>query len=153
MTKETDFDLASAHRYFSTTCFNAAWELIVKEDRTGEDDQEMMQLNQASIWHWTQREDCTDKNLSIGYWQASRIHALLGFADAARRYGQLSLGYGKDQGPFYHGYAYEALARAELVAGDMDKTREYLAQAADLAAMVEKEEDKKYLLADLATIG
>ena len=153
MTKEADFDPTAAHKHFSTTCFNAAWGLIGKKDRTAEDDEEMIRLNQASMWHWTQREDCTDKNLSIGYWQASRIHAMLGRAEAALRYGQLSLKHGRDQGPFYHGYAYEALARAEVVGGNMDKAREYLAQAADLAAMVEEEDDKQYLLSDLATIG
>jgi hypothetical protein len=29
-----NFDLAAAHKYFSAHCFNAAWDLIEKKDRT-----------------------------------------------------------------------------------------------------------------------
>jgi hypothetical protein len=61
MTDKSEFDRTAAHRYFSANCFNKAWTLIDKEDRTPEEDQQMIRLNQASIWHWTQREDCTDK--------------------------------------------------------------------------------------------
>jgi hypothetical protein len=45
----------------------------------------------AGLWHWTQRLDCTATNRSIGYWQISRIYALLGQADNAHRYGELCL--------------------------------------------------------------
>ena len=69
MAKEPEFDLQVAHRYFSATCFNQAWELIDKPERTAEEDEAMVQLSLASTWHWTQREDCTPANLSIGYWQ------------------------------------------------------------------------------------
>jgi hypothetical protein len=78
MADDADFDADQAHRHFSASCFNLAWELIDKPDRTAEDDEQMVRLAQASLWHWTQRSDCTDKNLSIGYWQVSRVCALLG---------------------------------------------------------------------------
>ena len=86
MPKTPEFDVKSAHKYFSAHCFNSAWGLIDKKDRTAEEDQQMIDLVQASIWHWTQREDCTDQNMSTGYWQASRIYALIGQADNARRF-------------------------------------------------------------------
>lgn len=146
------FDLAAAHRYFSADCFNKAWELIEKAERTSAEVQQMIRLNQASMWHWTQREDCTDRNLSIGYWQASRIHALLRQAENSRRYGQLSLEHSSEQEPFTRGYAYEALARAEEAAGNPAKAREYIAEARRLADLVSDAEDRKLLSADLATI-
>jgi hypothetical protein len=152
MTDKSEFDRTAAHRYFSANCFNKAWTLIDKEDRTPEEDQQMIRLNQASIWHWTQREDCTHKNMSIGYWQASRIFALLGQADNARDYGQLSLDYSKDQAPFYRGYAHEALARAEWVAGNHEQAEEHLRQAQLMASQIKEVEDKKVLEADLGTI-
>ena len=153
MTKQPEINIATAHKYFSAYCFNAAWGLIEKKDRTPEDDNEMIRLCQASIWHWTQREDCTDKNLSIGYWQASRIFALLGRDFPARKYGQLSLENAKEAEPFFIAYAYEALARAESVAGDTAKRDEYLAEARKLTEQVSDAESKKMLEADLATIG
>ena len=85
MAQKPDFDLTAAHRYFAAECFNRAWDLIDKPVRTPEEDQDMIHLNQASLYHWSQREDCTNRNLSVGNWQASRIYALLGQADNARR--------------------------------------------------------------------
>jgi hypothetical protein len=152
MLDKPEFDEIAAHKYFSANCFNKAWELIDKADRTPEEDQQMILLNQASIWHWTRREDCTDKNMSIGYWQASRMYALLGQADNARDYGQLSLDYSKDQTPFYAGYAHEALARAERMAGNHEQAEEHLRQAQLAASQIEEAEDKNVLEADLETI-
>jgi hypothetical protein len=145
------FDEAAAHRFFSTECFNRAWELIEKRGRTSEEEEEMIRLNQASLWHWTQREDCTDTNLAIGYWQASRIHAVLGRADEARHYGHLSLLRSR-QAPFLEAYAYEALARAEGVAGNGSLAGTYRAEAMRLAAAVADPEEKKLLTDDLRTL-
>ena len=154
MAKEPEFDLTAAHQYFSTDCFNKAWDLIDKADRTPEEDEEMIRLSQASIWHWTQREDCTPTNLSVGYWQASRVYAVLGQVDNARRYGQLCLdvSQGDDVSPFYLGYAYEALARAEMVAGDSVATEEYRELAQAVAGKIADADEKKWLLDDLDTI-
>src|SRR5689334_594907 len=110
MAQEPNFDTRKAHRYFSAHCFNQAWDLIEKTDRTPTEDEQMIRLNQASIWHWTQRDDCKKSNMSIGYWQASRIHAILGRAEEARRYGQLCLEHTDQESAFLLAYAYEALA-------------------------------------------
>ena len=150
---ETDIDQAAAHKYFAGYCFNKAWELIDKEERTPEEDQEMLQLNQASIWHWTNREDCTDKNLSIGYWQASRIYALLGQCENARESGHFSLAYSKDEGPFYQAYAHEALARAEFSAGNRDGADGHLREARALSSEINDPEERKMLEDDLDSIA
>ena len=152
MTNEPISDIESAHKYFSATCFNMAWELIEKTDRTAEEDERMIRLSQASLWHWTQRPDCTNKNLSIGYWQASRIYALLDQADNALRYAQICLEVSREEEPFCLGYAYEALARAESIAGRREKTEEYLAEARRLAVAISNSEDKQLLLNDLQAI-
>jgi hypothetical protein len=154
MSKKPDFDVSAAHRYFSGQCFNRAWDLIDKADRTPQEDEEMIRLSQASIWHWTQREDCTPTHMSTGYWQASRIYAILGQVENARRYGQLCLdvSQGEDVAPFYLGYAYEALARAEAVAGSRAKTEQYLSKAQKIAEQVSDPDSKKWLLGDLGTV-
>lgn len=154
MVKKPDFDLQEAHKYFASQCFNAAWDLIEKQDRTPEEDEQMIRLNQASQWHWTQRDDYSRKNASIGYWQASRIYALVGEADNARKYGFLCLEASDSDEiePFYLGYAYEALARAESVAGNKDKMNEYLVKARQIAVQVDQAENRKWLEDDLASI-
>jgi hypothetical protein len=155
MAEQTEFDQAAAHRYFSATCFNRAWDLMDKPTRTAEEDEEMVRLSLASHWHWTQRPDCTDASVSTGYWQTSRIYALLGQADNARRYGQLCLAASQRPGvpPFYLGYAYEALARAGMVAGDKAQMAAYLQEARRVAEVVPDPDARNLLAADLATIA
>ena len=142
----------NAHNFFSAYCFNKAWELMEKADRTPEEDEQMILLNQTSLWHWMQREDCKDANLSIGYWQASRIHSILGRAEDAKHYGQICLQKSQDETPFLLAYAFEALARAEKVSGNRLMAAKYRAEATRLAELVEEADDKKMLLADLAAI-
>jgi len=150
-----EFDQAKAHGFFSADCFNNAWGLIDKDDRTPDEDEQMLLLAMASLWHWTQRGDHTPGNLSVGCWQVSRVHALLGRADEARRYGALALDAGRrgEADAFTIGYAYEALARAESVAGNEAKASEYLTEARKAADEVTDKESRTWLVDDLETIG
>lgn len=154
MAKKPDFDIQAAHKYFSAECFNRAWDFIDKPIRKKNEDEMMLQLSLASLWHWTQRKDSTSTNLSIGYWQVSRVYALRRQAEDARHYGELCLevSQGEDVRAFYLGYAYEALARAEMVAGNEDKMEKHLIQAHQVAASLPDPEEMKQLLRDLATI-
>ena len=154
MSKKPDFNISTAHKYFSADCFNRTWDYIEKPVRTKSEDEAMLHLSLASLWHWTQREDCTSTNLSIGYWQVSRVFALLRQADNARYYGELCLEAAQKEGvpPYYLGTAYETLARAELVAGNLDKMEGFLIQAHQVATLLPDPEEKKMLLSDLATI-
>src|SRR5262245_27264138 len=102
-------DRSAAHRQFSSECFNKSWELIDRAVRSATDDEQMLLASLASLWHWTQRADCTDQNLSIGYWQVSRVYSHLGQADNARRFGELSLQRSGKLPPFFLAYAHEAL--------------------------------------------
>ncbi|HEY3290016.1 MAG TPA: hypothetical protein VGK87_07820 [Anaerolineae bacterium] len=152
--REPDFDVTAAHRYFSAFCFNSAWDLIDKKDRTLEEDEQMLRLSLASMWHWTQRPDCTNQNLSIGYWQTARIYALLRQPDNARRYANLCLAASQnsDVGPFYRAFACEALARAEAAAGNRELAAQHVEKGRAYAAEVTLAGDKKLVLADLDTV-
>ncbi len=154
MSTPPQFDLQAAHKYFSVECFNRAWDYIDRPPRKKTEQDKMLQLSLASLWHWTQREDCTPTNLSIGYWQVSRVYALLRQAEPARQYGEYCLEAAKSEGvlPFYLAYAYEAMARAEMVAGKEDEMEKHLIQAHQLAAGLPDPQAKKQLLRDLASI-
>jgi hypothetical protein len=154
MAKTPNFDLQAAHKYFSAECFNRTWDFIDKPRRSPAENEKMLLLSMASLWHWTQREDCTPTNLSIGYWQLARVYALLRQADQAHRYGELCLEAAQTDGvlPFYRGYAYEALARAAQVADNLDAMEKYLIQAHQIASELTEPDEKKQLLKDLASI-
>jgi hypothetical protein len=142
------------HREMSVSYFNDCWALIDKADRTPEDVENMILLAHASLWHWKQRSDVTPANLSVGYWQASRVHALAGQHEMARYFGDRSLRVGIDNNlpPFYVGYAYEALARAEAGDGEYARARACVAEARKQLGSVTDKEEKALLDADLGQI-
>jgi hypothetical protein len=115
----------------------------------------MIRLSLASTWHWKQRDDCTQVNLSVSFWQTSRIYSILEQVDNARRYARLCLNasQGEDVAQFYLGYAYEALARAESLVVNTAQMEQYLNQARNIAAAMSDSDEKEMLLDDLAAIG
>jgi hypothetical protein len=155
MAKETTepFDAARAHRHFSSACFNDTWELIEKPNRSSADEEAMVLCALASLWHWTQRPDCTDQNLSIAYWQVSRTYALTGQGENAQKHAQRSLELAKDLSPFYKGYAHEAIARAALVSRNDELFAEHLAQARSLWGSMSDIEEKESLQKDLTELS
>lgn len=68
MATDKQFDSTPAHEHFSKTCFNSFWDLIDKASRSPREKEEMIHMAHASLYHWSQRNDCTDQNLSIGCW-------------------------------------------------------------------------------------
>jgi hypothetical protein len=151
---ESGVDLQAAHEHFSASCFNAAWDLIDKPNRSAVDEESMLQLAMASAWHWSKREDCTDQSRSIAYWQISRIHAICGRGPEAVRYGGLCLDVSQasEIAPFALAYAYEALARGESVSGNPIETKSWLAKAHEVVEGISDEETQQMLRDDLATI-
>lgn len=152
-TTSPQFDLARAHRWFSADCFNHVWALLEKPDRTADECERMVSLAHASLAHWRERADCTAQNLSIGYWQVSRVYAVLGQAENARRYGELCLAASAGEPPFYLGYAHEALARAAKLAGNAASAAEHLAKAQMLAAKVTDAGERGALEGDLTGLA
>lgn len=152
MSKAPEFDIAAAHRHFSAHCFNQAWDLMEKADRTAEEDQFMVALNQASIFHWTRRPDCSDEKLSVGYWQASRIQSLLWNTVEAIRLAHVCHRYSLNLKPFYLGYAHEAIARAHRQAGHGDLADKHWNEAKELLERISNRQERELLEADLLQI-
>jgi hypothetical protein len=146
-------DVEAAHRKFAAECFNLSWKLMDKPERTPAEEVTLVALAQASLWHWTQRPDCTEKNLSIAYWLLARVYAVTRRPEEALRYATLSLDFAQRQGipPFALAYAHEACARAAELIGDRATTVEHVREARLLAERLEGK-DRARLLADLATI-
>lgn len=146
------FDEALAHRRFSGMCFNRTWDLLDKSDRLPRENDEMLAATFASLWHWLKRSDATDLNLSIGYWQLSRVFAVLNDGPNAVAWGEKCLAVSQNQPPFYLAYAHEAIARGYGLLSDESKKQEHLAAARKLAEQVEDQGERAALETDLATV-
>jgi hypothetical protein len=143
------FDVAKAHIHFAVECFNHAWTFIEKPIRTPAEDEAMVLCSLASLWHWTQRKDCTDLNLSIGHWQVSRAWALAGNGPNSMHHALRSLKLADGAGSFYVGYSHEAIARAALVLKDAAAFRQHLDKARSHAARVKEADERGSLEKDL----
>ena len=148
----SNLDAQLAHQHYSVDCFNRTWTLIEKPDRTEADTEAMVLCALASLWHWTQRADRTDRNLSVGHWQASRAYALAGQGENAMRHARRSLTLAEGSPPFYVGYAHEAVARAALALGNRDLLADHLKEAWRCAAQVTDAHERQWLENDLKSL-
>ncbi len=149
-----DFDVATAHAYFAAHCFNRAWKGIDAKQRTEEEAESMLGAAHASLWHWLQRPECTNQNRSIGYWQLSRVYALLGDAQLSMQFAKRCLDVSLEPSlpPLFVGYAYEALARAAKLQGDAVAVARWSQLGKQHCDRVESEESRQLLEADLSTL-
>jgi hypothetical protein len=132
---DAPFDLAKAHRWFAVECNNAAWDLIEKPSRTAEEEQQMIHLAHASLWHW--QAAGTALNRQRGENLLASVYVLAGDAAAAVRHAErclsLSVANAKEESPFDRACALGCAARAHARAGDSaqaDRLRTLAAAAA-----------------------
>jgi tetratricopeptide (TPR) repeat protein len=137
------------HKKLSADFFNRAWELLDREARSSEEDSQMRSFAHASLAHWRQREDCKPRNLSIAYWQLSRIYAVQRDWVTAQVFAHLCLSASEQEPPYYLGYAHEAMARAVVQKGDFPLFQKHLALARGQASQVTDADERKMLEKDL----
>ena len=141
------------HTKFAKECFNQVWTLLENEDRTVEEDDEMVHAAHASRYHWGKIGKPV--NLARGEWQISRVYSDLNSADSAKYHALrcLSICQDNELSAFDHAYAYEALARAASVARHKADRDHFLALAREAGEQIEEPDHKKLLFDDLATIS
>jgi DNA-binding transcriptional MerR regulator len=143
-----------AQRQLGADLFNKCWTLMEKTDRTADDDDEMIHCAHASAYHWLQVG--TPANRSRSQWQCSRVYAILGRVEPAlyhaRRCLELVEAHPDEMKDWDLPAAYEAMARAHMVAEDLAETRRYAELGRAATAKIEDEDDRAVIEADLATI-
>jgi DNA-binding transcriptional MerR regulator len=145
-------DEKELHRHWGKTLFNDTWRLMEKEDRTPDEDAQMVHQAHASAYHWLQAG--TPENVARGHWQCSRVYCVLGRGEPALYHARfvLDLCQRHGIGDWDLAFAYEALARAHAVAGDREEARRWLEQARLASADIAEDDDRELLLSDLETI-
>jgi DNA-binding transcriptional MerR regulator len=141
-------------RLLAAQLFNETWRLMQQEERTRPDDDRMVHAAHASRYHWGQVPDATPAHLARGEWQISRVYTMLGRAEPALHHARrvLEICQQNGIGDWDLAFAYEALARAQAVAGDAGQARDYTDQALAAAEDIAADEDRELVLADLETI-
>jgi DNA-binding transcriptional MerR regulator len=147
---------ADTHRSLGVDLFNHVWTLLEAEDRTADDDAEMVHAAHASVFHWTKAEPADlRQRQAVGEWQCSRVYATLGRGEPALWHAQRcrALAEGGSVEDWVVAAAYEAMARASRVAGDRDGFDAWRGKAEAATAGIEDPADRQVIEADLATLG
>ena len=141
-------------RQLAVDLFNRAWTLMETDERTEEQDDELINTAHASAYHWTQVG--TPANRARSAWQLSRAYTVLDRPEPALHHARRCLAYCEENPEAIEDwdlpYAHEALARAHALAGEADVAGRHAAAARELAAGVAGAEDREHLEADLGTL-
>jgi len=142
--KKEDSTLAATefHRKTAIACFNKAWDLLDKKDRSPEEDLQMLHVAHASRYHWGYIGKAN--NFAIGDWQISRVYAALKHATPALLFAKSSLDLcQKNDLKELLPSAYEGMARAHATANDTTEARRYVELARKELELIGDEEDRK----------
>jgi hypothetical protein len=138
-------------RRLAARLFNRVWELL-DADRDEEADEEMLHAAHASRYHWGQVGEPV--NWARGEWQCSRVYSTLDRAEPALHHARrcLQLAQEHDLGAFDIGAAHEAIARAAKAADLADHAALHAQLALAAAETLTDPEERRVLLADIASL-
>jgi DNA-binding transcriptional MerR regulator len=146
---------AATQRQLGVDLYNSTWVLLEKADRTPAETDEMIHRAHASRWHWARVG--ADVNLARGEWLCSRVYATLGRGEPAlwhaRRCVEINEALPAEARESWDlPAAYEAMARASLVAGDSASGALWKAKATTALADIPDADDRMPIEQDLATL-
>jgi hypothetical protein len=141
------------HRQLGVDLFNHTWTLLEQAERTLDEDDAMLNASHASRWHWSQASE-EAKHQARGEWQLSRVYAVLGRGEPAIYHAERCLAWcGRGEVEDWDvAFAYEALARAHAMAGNVEEAGQYKALARERGDAIADPEDREHFDEDYATL-
>ena len=141
-----------SHKQFAVELFNLTWELLEKPDRTPTETDQMIHACHTSRYHW----GIVGKPIHFarGNWLLAYMYAHLERAESCLYHAQrcYHITLENDLQDFDLAFAYEAMARAHHLSGNLIEFRTSLEQAEEAAERIQKEDDRLYFLEILHTI-
>jgi hypothetical protein len=155
MSDERESDSVDLHRRLGAELFNRVWDLLALEQRTLDDDSEMIHTAHASAYHWTRVGE--GPRLARAEWQCSWVYSELGRAEPAlfhaHRCEALCREFADELEDFDLPAMHEALARAHLVAGNREEALHRLTIARDLCAEIADPGDREIIQSQIDSIA
>jgi tetratricopeptide (TPR) repeat protein len=144
------YTIDEAQLYFAKKLNGKVWELLQKKGRSRAEDEEMVYAAYASCYHWLNAG--TGLHHQRGEWLIAHVYTVLGMSEQALRHAtrclELSDEYSDEMKDFDRAYAYEAMGRANALAGNRDEARQYIQCADELGRAIKNDEDKSIFLGD-----
>ena len=148
---DSDLD-AAQHRAVAASCFNHTWALMGIQDRSPEQDRLMLEVAEASRFHW--RFAGGPLQIARGSWLLSRVLVVLGRGEEALQEAEhsLELVRAHDLGAFDEAFGHEAVARAQVVLGNDGAAASARAAGESTAVQVEPDAEREWVRLNLSSI-
>jgi hypothetical protein len=148
-------DDAELHRRLGTELFNKVWDYLGMEARTLDEDTEMIHTAHASRYHWSRVEN--GPRAARGEWLCSWVYSELERPEPAlyhaHRCEAICREFEAELEDFDLPAMHEALARAQLIAGNRQEALHRLKLATDLCARIADPEDREIIQAQIDSIA
>jgi hypothetical protein len=149
-TEEKTYTIAEAHQEFAVQTNGRVWELLGKEDRSQQEDDEMLYAAYGSCYHWGKAG--TGVNQQRGEYMIAKAYINLNNPVEAQRHAnrvlQLTEAYKDELKDFDFAYAYEIMARSLAINRDMEGARKYHQMSREARDEIANAEDKKWFDGD-----
>ena len=149
---EEDVEL---HRRLAKELFNRVWDLLNTEERTADQEAEMLHTVHASAYHWSRAGE--GPRLARAEWQCSWVYSELERPEPAlfhaHRCEAVCRAHADELEDFDLPAMHEAFARAHLVAGNREEALRRLKLARDLCAQIVDPEDRQIIQAQIDSIA
>jgi hypothetical protein len=133
------------HRHLGVDLYNDTWRLL----ESHEDDDELLHQAHASAYHWLKAPECEPRNRARSEWLCSRVYSVLGRAEPALHHAHRCIDIceadPENMEDWDLPFAYEALARAQAIAGNAGEADRYEQKARELGASLADPEDREHL--------
>jgi hypothetical protein len=143
------------HRRLGKELFNRVWDLLNLEQRTPEQDVEMIHTVHAMAYHWSRVGE--GPRLARAEWQCSWVYSELERPEPAlfhaHRCEAVCRKHADELEDFDLPAMHEALARAHLVAGNREEALHRLKLARDLCARIADPEDREIIETQIDSIA
>jgi Tfp pilus assembly protein PilF len=152
MPDEKQYSEADVHRFFAKQYHGKTWELLDKPERTAEENECLADYAHASLAHW--RVAGTAVHYQRGVWLLSRVYAVLGDPELAlmyaRRVLELTEEHLDELEKFDQAFAFECMARAHALTGNVVEAQLYLKSAQQAGEEIPDKEDRDVFFAELS---
>jgi hypothetical protein len=153
MNDTSELNIDKAHLEFAKGTNGVVWNLLMKEDRSAQENEEMIHAAHASLYHWSNVG--TPLNQQRGQWLLAHIYTILGRVEAALYHAQRCLAMTEEHGDlmkdFDIAYGYEGIARAQALAGNSDESKKLKTKAQKAGENITDPEDKKIFMGDFTS--
>jgi hypothetical protein len=147
--KGMEMTMDKFHQEQAVTLFNQSWELLLKEGRNRQDEDILVNMVHASLYHW--RQIGKPINILRGEWMICHVYTLLKHKEEALYHADNVLRLMDEQKPedWDLAYCYEAMARTQAMLGNKEQFSKYNALAEEAGKKIVEDGDKKQFDGDM----